>query len=104
MVFSKPLFVLCDHKLIPRLNRNNYVHFHIHDITPVNGKPFVLSSKSPYVLEEIKEKNKIAAYVAEIQVDDLVFYTTSTSHSVKIVDEVYCDIVTKKEVCRLIEL
>jgi hypothetical protein len=97
------LYVLCDHKMIPRLNQRNYFHYNIvhYDGTPCT----ILSAKQPgYLKEIVRRQQRLDSHVSEIGVDDLVFYSTMTKCSVKIIENMYCDLETRKEICEAINM
>lgn len=97
------LYVLCDHKAIPRLNQRNYFHY---NILHCEGPPStIISAKYPqYMAEIIRRQKRIESHVCEISVDDLVYYSTMTKSHVKIIENMYCDLESKKEICEAFNL
>ena len=99
---TSKFYVLSDTRTIPKLNKNTYLSYHIHisALHDARYPPYViLASKQKYILDDLKRKSKVHYEVSEIAPDDLAFYSSKTSTNIAVIDNCYCNIADKKELC-----
>jgi hypothetical protein len=90
-----PLYTLSDHKLRPRQLKQRHLSIHIPSVN-VENKNYIMAFRDRRFLQFVKDYSKHEYHVAAVNFDEILEYSSVYKHDLMIVNDMSCDIATKK--------